>query len=169
ERNLGLSNVLVQKASLDSVIQATGVRNLDVITSGVLPPNPAEMLGSNRMQELIDALRQRYDLCLFDTPPLIAVTDAAVLGKMLDGVLLVVKAGQTRRDAVRRGMELLHHVNARVLGVLLNNVTRQDTYGSYYYYYDYYYYGDSDAKLKKRHHSRSKNRGLKAKTLTFGR
>ncbi|RMF69248.1 MAG: polysaccharide biosynthesis tyrosine autokinase, partial [Calditrichaeota bacterium] len=105
ERNLGLSNILVQKASLDSVIQATGVRNLEVITSGVLPPNPAEMLGSNRMQELIDALRQRYDLCLFDTPPLIAVTDAAVLGKMLDGVLLVVKAGQTRRDAVRRGME----------------------------------------------------------------
>lgn len=154
EKKKGLSNILVGKATLEEAIQSTEVQNLDVLTCGILPPNPAEMLGSKRMKELIEQIKARYDICLFDSPPLIAVTDGAVLASELDGVLLVVKSGQTHQDALTRGVELLNNVRARLVGVLLNDVSRANTYGSYYYYYYYhyyYYYGeDGDKKKKKR-------------------
>jgi tyrosine-protein kinase Etk/Wzc len=156
EKNKGLTNVLVGKLTLDEAIQRTNVKNLDIITSGILPPNPAELLGSSRMKALVNELKGRYDLCLFDSPPLIAVTDAAVLSKELDGVLLVVKSGQTQHDALVRGTDLLKNVGTKILGVLLNDVSRENTYGSYYYYYYYHYYyyygegGDKNGKKKKR-------------------
>ncbi len=164
EKNRGLTNVLVGKMGLDDAIQPSNIQNLDILTSGILPPNPAELLGSERMKEFIATIKGRYEMVIFDSPPLIAVTDAAVLAKELDGVLLVVKSGQTNQDALTRAVELLGNVNARLLGALLNGVSRENTYGSYYYYYYYhyyYYYGESgDKKRKKagkrsRHHSKA--------------
>jgi capsular exopolysaccharide synthesis family protein len=149
DRNRGLTNVLVGKMTLSEVIQKTQIDNLDVITSGILPPNPAELLGSKQMRDLLDELKEQYDICLFDTPPLIAVTDAAVLSKELDGVLLVTKSGQTRRDALVRGVDLLRNVGTRILGVLLNDVSKENTYGSYYYNYQYYYYYGEGGNKKK--------------------
>lgn len=149
EKQRGLSNVLIGQMTLEETIQKTDIKNLDVLPSGILPPNPAEILGSKRMQELVAEVKAQYDLVLFDAPPLIPVTDAAVLSQQLDGVLLVAKAAQTHRAALERVVELLHNVRTRVLGVLLNNVGREHTYGSYYYYYYYqYYYGE---KTKRRH------------------
>ena len=153
EKQRGLTNVLVGKMNLEEAIQTTEIKNLDVLPSGLLPPNPAEMLGSKRMQALLKDLAERYDVCLLDSPPLIAVTDGAVLSKTVDGVLLVVKSGHTHHEALIRGVELLENVGARIFGVLLNDVSRANTYGSYYYYYYYhyyYYYGEGgDGKRKK--------------------
>jgi len=150
DKSRGLTNVLVGKMSLDEAIQSSSIPNLDILSCGVIPPNPAELLGSKNMKRMINLLQARYDLCLFDTPPLIAVTDAAVLSKELDGVLLVVKAGVTQKDALFRGVELLSNVNARVLGALLNGVNRDNSYGSYYYYQQYYYDEEPGKKKRKR-------------------
>lgn len=99
-----------------------------------------------------------YDIVLFDSPPIIAVTDAAVLGPRLDGVILVLKSGQTDRDAAFRAYSLLKNVNARLLGSLLNGVHIESMYGSYYYYYHYYYYGkDGEKKRKSRRSSHSRS------------
>ncbi|MFQ5648571.1 MAG: GumC family protein [bacterium] len=153
EKSRGLTNVLVGNLSLEEAVQPSQIQNLDILTSGILPPNPAELMGSERMADLIRNVKSKYEIVLFDSPPLIAVTDAAVLSKQVDGVLLVVNSGQTHRDALIRGVELLQNVNARILGVLLNGVSRENTYGSYYYYYYYhyyYYYGEGGDKKKRR-------------------
>jgi len=164
EKNKGLSNVLIGKASLSEAIQSTSIKNLDILTSGILPPNPAEMLGSDYMKEIVEELKARYEVCLFDSPPLITVTDAAVLAKEVDGVLLVVKSGHTARGALSRCVELLHNVNANILGGLLNDVNRENTYGSYqYYYYYHYYYGEGGGKKQKKQRNFRKFFGDKLK------
>ncbi|MBC7185486.1 MAG: polysaccharide biosynthesis tyrosine autokinase [Calditrichaeota bacterium] len=149
--DMGLTNLLVGKATLDEVLQSTAVENLTVVPAGVLPPNPSELLGSQQMQACMDQFRQRFDVVLFDTPPVIAVTDAPLLARLVDGVLLVVNSGSTDREALLRAKEVLDQVNAPVLGVLLNNITASNMYGSYYYYYyyHYYYYGDGEKKKEK--------------------
>jgi len=157
-KNRGLTNVLVGNMSLDDAIQSASIANLDILTCGVQPPNPAELLGSQDMKNLIKGLRLRYDLCLFDAPPLIAVTDAAVLSKELDGVLLVVKSGVTQRDALSRSVELLRNVNARILGSLLNGVSREISYGSYYDYQQYYYDDEQEEKKGNGRKKTGKNR-----------
>ncbi len=165
EKDKGLSNILIGKLSIEDAVQPTRIQNLEVITSGILPPNPAEMMGSTHMKRFIADLKKRYDVLIFDTPPLIAVTDAAVLSKEMDGVLLVVKSGHTHKEAMMRGVDLLRNVRSRILGVLLNNVSRENTYGSYYYYYYYHYYdyygqassknGKNDKKQKKKRKSKN--------------
>lgn len=156
EKNRGLTNVLIGDMSLDDAVQKCSVKNLDILTSGILPPNPSELLGSAKMRELILEVGERYDSCLFDTPPLVAVTDAAVLAKELGGVLLVIRSGITQRDALVRAVELLHNVKARVLGAVLNGVNRENSYGSYYYYQQYYYdHGQAEKKRKKRRSKKS--------------
>ncbi|MCR4438391.1 MAG: polysaccharide biosynthesis tyrosine autokinase [candidate division KSB1 bacterium] len=156
-RDMGLTNLLVGKATLDEVLQSTAVDNLSVVPAGVLPPNPSELLGSQQMQACMEQFRQRFDVVLFDSPPVIAVTDASLLGRLVDGVLLVVNSGSTNREALLRAKEVLDQVHAPVLGVLLNKITATNMYGSYYYYYyyRYYYYGDGEKKeekVKKRRH-----------------
>ncbi len=161
EKNRGLTNVLVGNLKLEDAVQPTAIQNLDILTSGILPPNPAELLGSERMRQLLEMLKSKYDTVLLDTPPLIAVTDAAVLSKEVDGVLLVVSSGRTHRAALSRGSDLLRNVNANILGVVLNGVSRENTYGSYYYYYHnyYYYYSDAGDKTKKKTSRRSRRNG----------
>jgi ATPases involved in chromosome partitioning len=107
----------------------TSVPGLSLLASGPLPPRPADLLGSRRMEALIARLREEADMVLFDTPPVIAVTDAAVLATRLDGVLLVLQAGKTRRDRAREARRLLEKVKANIVGVILNNARQEAGYG----------------------------------------
>jgi capsular exopolysaccharide synthesis family protein len=138
--NLGLVNYLAANIPLDDVIQDTQVPNLSLILSGPTPPNPSELLGSDRMKHLIHELRAKFAFVIFDSPPVMAVTDSIVLAANADGVVLCVHGGQTPRDIVQRAAERLRQSNIPVLGALLNNLDLQQ-YGysfkkSYYDYYD---------------------------------
>lgn len=128
----GLTTVIREEKTLEDAVIPTEVKGLSLLTSGPLPPNPSELLGSQRMDRLIEALRSHAEVVLFDAPPTVAVTDAVVLGPKMDGVLLVVSAGRTKRDHALRAKSLLEKVNAKVLGVVLNN-TKLD--GNLYNYY----------------------------------
>ncbi len=128
----GLTTMIVEGAALeDPPLINTGVDNLWLVPGGPLPPNPADILGSRKMEEVIAALKARADVVLFDAPPIIAVTDAAVLGTKVDGVLLVVCAGRTRREHAQRARELLERVHVRIVGAVLNNAPRDITLGGY--------------------------------------
>jgi capsular exopolysaccharide synthesis family protein len=147
----GLTTALVEsEAALSDLLQTTRVENLSVVTSGPLPPNPSELLGSRRMEAVIEALQQRAEVVIFDSPPVMAVTDATVLAARVDGTLLVINSGKTRRALAQRSVETLAAVGARVLGVALNRLASR--HGGYYYYH--YYYSEDG---QRRRHSR---RGL---------
>jgi len=107
------------------------VPNLQVLTSGPLPPNPAELLGAPRMLDVIEALKSRADIVLFDAPPVIAVTDASVLGTRVDGVLLVIQSGQTRREHAKRAKQQLEKLNIRVIGSVLTGATLDNALSGY--------------------------------------
>lgn len=133
----GLTTILLDaNISLSDVMQDTAVENLKVITSGPIPPNPSELLGSKRMGYLIDALKQQAELVIFDSPPVMAVSDASVLASRLDGALLVVDAGHTRRAKLRRSKENLDAVGASILGVVINRIHQQEQEYIYYYAQD---------------------------------
>ncbi|MGD2206541.1 MAG: polysaccharide biosynthesis tyrosine autokinase [Anaerolineae bacterium] len=130
----GLTRVLVEdEPTLDGWLQETEIDNLRVLTSGPLPPNPSELLGSQKMRSLIEQLTNEADVVIFDTPPVLPVTDASVLAIQANGVLLVTDAGKTRRGAVRQAVESLKQVGANILGTVLNRVALQKS--EYHYYY----------------------------------
>jgi non-specific protein-tyrosine kinase len=112
-------------------LQETGVPGLSLLSSGPLPPRPADILGSRRMEAAIERLRSAADIVLFDTPPVVAVTDAAVLATKVDGVLLVFQAGRTSRERARRARQILEKVKANIVGVVLNNAEVEQGYGYY--------------------------------------
>jgi len=118
----GLTTLFRESASPDAVAQKTELAKLRILTAGQLPPNPAELLGSARMREIVEGLKSGYDLVLFDSPSLQAVTDSAILSSFLDATLLVIDAGHTRRRSILQGREALAKVGARVLGVVLNDL-----------------------------------------------
>ncbi|MCB9418824.1 MAG: CpsD/CapB family tyrosine-protein kinase [Ardenticatenaceae bacterium] len=127
----GLTNViLADEAALP--LQETGVENLWLLASGPKPPNPADLLGSKKIDQLLQKLNDMADIVLFDAPPVIAVTDAAVLGAKADGVLLVINAGQTRRDHAERAKELLEKAKVRIIGATLTNAPKDSSLGDYY-------------------------------------
>jgi len=131
--DVGLTTMVVdEKAMSQPPLLEIGVPGLLLLPSGPLPPNPSELVGSRRMQEIIAALSERADVVLFDAPPIIAVTDAAVLASRVDGVLLVVKAGGTKREHAQKAKALLDKVNAHLVGAVLNNVKLDTSYYSYY-------------------------------------
>jgi non-specific protein-tyrosine kinase len=133
ENTQGLTTMAVEDDALSKPpLLETTVANLKLLPSGPLPPNPAEILGSRRMEDIIAALKERADIVLFDAPPIIAVTDAAVLSTKVDGVLLVVRAGKTRREHALRARELLDRVNVRLVGAVLSNAPTDQTLGGYY-------------------------------------
>lgn len=113
-------------------LQQTQVENLQVLTSGPVPPNPAEILSSQRMGELLAMLRSQAEYVLIDTPPIIAVTDAGVLASRVDGVLLVINAGKTKRELAVKARDMLRQVNANILGVVLNNAQVDKSAYAYY-------------------------------------
>jgi capsular exopolysaccharide synthesis family protein len=152
----GVADVLLGELTLEKAIRPTEVPNLDVLICGTLPPNPAEILLSERFKELVADLARRYDRVVFDTPPVGPVTDPAILGTLVDGVVLVTKCDQTSKESVKLAMRALKDANARVFGVILNDVdvTAKRYAGAYYAYYRKYggYYGDegkSDAATAK--------------------
>ena len=134
----GLTGHLTGAATLDDVVVSIkGVPNLDLIPSGPVPPNPAELLQSKAMAGVIEELKKRYDIVLFDGAPVIAVTDAAVMANQVDGTVLVVRAHKVPRDVALHAKTLLEQAKARLLGVVLNGVRPQDQKNyQYYYYYD---------------------------------
>jgi succinoglycan biosynthesis transport protein ExoP len=150
----GLTNLIVGEDDPVDYCQRTSIERVDVLTSGPIPPNPSELLGRPRMREILRKLRDRYDQIIVDTPPIGAVTDAAVLATMVDGVILVVHAGKTRRQIVSRGLEQLRYISAPIVGVILNNLKlgRGRYYPGYYHYYYYYtsHYGAEDGESKKK-------------------
>ncbi|MDB4875803.1 MAG: capsular exopolysaccharide family [Gemmatimonadetes bacterium] len=141
-RSPGLTNVLIGTVVVDDALVATSVANLTLLPAGTSPPNPAELLGSNRMRQLLDDLSQRFDLIIADTPPLLAASDAAIVGRITDGTVIVVRAGHTERSAVQEAIQQLHTVGARVLGTVLNDPDAEVAkYTPYYnqYYYNYHH------------------------------
>jgi capsular exopolysaccharide synthesis family protein len=149
-KDIGLSNLLVGSCDVKEAIISTRIENLDLIPSGPIPPNPSEILGSARMATLLELLRKTYQRIIIDSPPITAVTDAAVLGSLADGSVIVVRAGDTPREIVRNGVNHLMSVNSRILGAVLNGVDMERDGYSYYQYY-YYYYGE-DGRRKKTVH-----------------
>jgi capsular exopolysaccharide synthesis family protein len=128
----GLTTMIVDEAALgDPPLVDVGVDNLWLVPSGPLPPNPADILGSRKMEAVIAALKGRADVVLFDAPPIVAVTDAVVLGTKVDGVLLVMCAGRTRREHAQRARELLERVHVRIVGAVLNDAPLGITLGGY--------------------------------------
>jgi capsular exopolysaccharide synthesis family protein len=154
DNTLGLTNFLVGNADLDTVVKKTEIPNLSVVTCGPIPPNPAELIGSEKMKEFIKLSRERFDRILFDSPPIIAVTDAVILATMVDGVIQIIQCERTACDIILNGKQKLMDVNARILGTLLNDVHVEKGGYYYYHYYHYYYYGDKGEKkpIKKRRH-----------------
>jgi len=133
KNDVGLTTMVVDDAAMESPpLKDTGVEGLQLVSSGPLPPNPSELLGSRRMEEIIAALLKQADVVLFDAPPVVAVTDAAVLATKVDGVLLVINAGGTKRDYARTAKARLEKVNANLLGAVLNNVRFDVSLHRYY-------------------------------------
>lgn len=128
----GLTTMMLDGGALaNPPLVSTSVDNLLLLPAGELPPTPADVLGSQRMLDIIGLLKARAHYVLFDSPPVLAATDAALLGSRLDGVLLVVRAGYTRREHAARAREALERVHARIVGAVLSNAPRERA-GSYY-------------------------------------
>jgi succinoglycan biosynthesis transport protein ExoP len=145
----GVTSVIVGDEKLESVVAQTDVPNLDVLPCGPIPPNPSELLHSQRFREMVEEALRRYDRVIFDSPPLVAVTDAAVLAPQLDAVLVVVQAHKTTREALGSALRQLRDVGANIVGGIFNGVDpRKNGYsaGDYYYYYrrEGYYYADEN-------------------------
>ena len=145
ENGHGLSTLLTGQGDLREAIAPTGVENLFFVSSGPVPPDPAELVGSVKMRETLAVLREGFDYVLIDSPPVLPVTDGVLLATMVDGVVLVARGQQTPKDVVRKARERLDYARANVLGVVLNNVNVNS--GDYHYHnrYTYSYYGTQDA------------------------
>ncbi|MCC7431512.1 polysaccharide biosynthesis tyrosine autokinase [bacterium] len=167
KKDIGLTSILSGRVSLSEAVLDTGIENLHLLVSGALPPNPSELLGSARMEELIREMREKYDIVLFDSPPTIAVTDASVLGAKVDGCVIIVYSGNTTFESLKRAKQLLTKVGVNVVGSVLNNVDIRSHYGSYSYYYQYYYYYSGDKKIKDRK-SQKKRSGYKYGKYGYG-
>jgi tyrosine-protein kinase Etk/Wzc len=133
--------------SINAAIHKTKIERLDLLTCGVLPPNPSEILASETMKDLLALLKEKYEFVVIDAPPVIAVTDAAVLAPQADGTLLVVESARNDREIILKAKGLLDRVNVNILGAVLNNVREKNLYGDYDYYYTYY---SNDSKRKKK-------------------
>ena len=133
----GLTRLLLETATVEEAMGPTEVEGLSVVPAGPLPPDPSQVIRSSRMRDVVAKLEESSDLVIFDSPPLLAVTDAVLIASLVDGVLLVVDTGHTRRQAVRQSVELLKQANAEIVGAVLNKVSSRNAsyYGSYYHDY----------------------------------
>ena len=144
--NKGLTNFLSgNEDSIQNISYNTNVQNLSIINSGVVPPNPSELLASNHMDEFIKKIKEEFDVVLFDTPPMIAVTDAFIINKYVDKTLLVIRASVTQKGALERTLVNMNNMSSNIDGVIFNGVNESNTYGGgYYYNYYQYYYGSEE-------------------------
>lgn len=156
-RGPGLTHRLVQDLNDQDVIRETQVPNLYLVTCGDVPPNPSELLASQKLKDFIARMKAEYDVVLLDSPPIIAVTDASILSTLTDAIMLVVNSGKTDQRVLKRSIDLLSQVNTNLIGAVLNGVNISAGYDSYYYYYHYYYYyADTGDKKKSSRRSRRK-------------
>ena len=145
----GLSNLLIGEDDYDHLIKPTEVPNLFILPCGLTPPNPAELLLTKRFETVLGELTRRFDRIILDSPPVQAVTDAVVLSKRVDGVVLVVRASKTRRDELRRSARMIRDVGGAIVGAIVNELDTRDSYygygyggyGAYGYRYGAYGYG----------------------------
>ncbi|WP_054023191.1 CpsD/CapB family tyrosine-protein kinase [Bacillus sp. FJAT-28004] len=130
----GLTTALLNQLKLEDIIQFTNTDNLSIIQAGPTPPNPSELLSSLQMADLLKTARERYDMVIIDTPPIMSVTDAQIVATQSDGVVLVIDSGKVKKDIALKAKASLEHVKANLIGVVLNKINRNhsDIY-SYYY------------------------------------
>lgn len=141
KREPGFTDLFVEKSDFNQTIHPTDKENLFVLPAGVFTPNPAELIGSNRMTQIVEKLKETFDIIFFDSPPIVAVTDSTLLGTKTDGVLVIIKSNHTEREIASRAINILKNVNVRILGTVLNDIDlthRYSSYGYYKYYYHYY-------------------------------
>lgn len=130
----GISDLLSRKSILEDVVKTCEIDNLSIITCGPIPPNPAELLSSQTMQKLLEEMTDKYDLIIFDAPPVLSVTDAQILSNKCEGTVLILNSGNTEKNALLKAKEALNSSKANILGVVLNNFKLQKNH----YYYQYY-------------------------------
>ncbi len=138
KKSPGIIDYLFSSAKLEDVLRQTEIKNLSYITSGTIPPNPAEMLASQQLENFFTEMKKIFDIIIIDSPPVVAVTDSEILSRKVDGTLLVVSSELTEADMLKRAVELLKNDNATLLGTVLNNFRYKAGYASYYKYYYYY-------------------------------
>jgi tyrosine-protein kinase Etk/Wzc len=146
-RTPGLIDYFFGKASLEEIVHSTQLPNLSFISTGTIPPNPSEMLGSKKMKEFLQDMRKKYDIIILDSAPIIAVTDSEILARLVDATILVASAETTEMDLLVKATELLKNENSSFIGTVLNKFSFKAGYGSYYKYY--YYYSDKRRRDKK--------------------
>lgn len=166
QNRVGLTDLLLENQSMQDVIhQIDGNESLTVVTSGSLPPNPAELLGSARMERILGELGENMDVVVIDSPPSI-VADAQVLAAKVDAVLLVVQSGKTQKDATKATIEILKRANARIIGVVINRISRdRGDYYSRYHYQDYHYTSPDEDKQGTRNKTSGNNGQGRRKSL----
>lgn len=149
----GIADVIIDPGKLSqAIVRLAEYPNLNILPGGKTPPNPSEILGSERMKELIARMRQHYDRVIIDSPPLLAFSDPLILSSLADGVILVVWGGKTAAELIRKAISHLRGIEAKILGVVLNKI---DTTRHSYYYYPYYSYYYADRKHKRKRHKKA--------------
>ena len=156
----GLTDYLFKKKPLEETIRSTNISNLFYITSGTIPPNPAEVLIADETKILLSELRKGFDYIIVDSPPIIAVTDSEILTQLVDGTLLVVFADQTESEMMERAIDLMKHDKVYFIGAILNNFAYKRGYGPYYKYY-YYYSSNGSGSGKEKRRKRKEGKGEK--------
>ena len=147
-KNNGLTNIIAMGKDFDEMVNKEVFPGVDVLVSGPIPPNPSELLGSAKMNELLEQVKGTYDYILLDMPPILAVTDAAVMASQVDGVVFVIRSGAISPEEAKEAKKRLLQGHANLLGVVLNAVPQSKRNGSGYGYY-YYYYDEDHVKHKK--------------------
>lgn len=131
----GLSNLITNQITIENAVQNTQIENLSIMTSGPIPPNPSELLASNRFKELFLKFESQFDIIIVDTPPVLAVTDAVIMSTLSDGAIIVTNVETNNKHHLIKAKELLSNSEVNLLGIVLNNVDQ--TYKDNYYYYEY--------------------------------
>ncbi len=147
QRFPGFTDYFLGNTDFESIVNKSKLHNLDYITCGTIPPNPSEILGSDQMLTFLAKLKEKYDLVVIDSPPIIAVTDSEILSRLSDATVLVAASGDTEIELLKKSVELLRHETESFIGVVLNKFSFRSGYGSYYKYY-YYYSQNKDTSKK---------------------
>lgn len=130
----GLSNVIINNCTIKEAVHTTEITNLDVLTSGPIPPNPSELIGSTNMLDIFEELKQQYDFILVDTPPVNTVTDAQLFGELTKNAVYIIDVETNNKESVKKGKELLEKSGTKILGAVLNKAPLDKSSSSYYYY-----------------------------------